>query len=103
MRGEVVRAFPSGHIGSTPQPASALAASRVAGMMHDFAEHLEPNPRVDAYLGLPNVQQAAEPGYYREQSQVAHIDEATDQAIEFAPNYPAPKQFGGPNLFGDTP
>jgi hypothetical protein len=100
---DVARAFPAGHIGLTPQPASALASSRVLGMETDFVEHLEPPNvwRVDAYLGLPNVAQAAPPGYLREQSTVAHIDEAIAFESAHPPKTPAPKVFGGPNLFGD--
>ena len=100
---DVARAYPSGHIGNTPQPTDALARSRVGGMLQDFVEHLEPPNtwRVDAYLGFPNVAQAAAGGYLRDQSTVAHIDEAVDQEIAHGPKTPAPKNFGGPNLFGD--
>lgn len=97
---DVARAYAPGHIGSTPQNTELIALSRITGMLHDFSEHIPPKNRVDAYLPLPPVAQAAQPGYFRDQSTVAHIDESV-WLSELAPNNVTAKNIGGPNLFGD--
>lgn len=58
-----------GHIGFTPQPLYDMQpSSRIAGMLEDFGEHLEPKPRVDDYLPLPPVEQVAPGGYFRNET-----------------------------------
>lgn len=99
---EVARDHPFGHIGSTPQGVDGIVAGgRVAGMLADFDEHLEPKTRVDAYLPLPPPAQDAGPGYFREENLPIQVDDAVARADLGKQQVPTAKTLGGYD-FGDS-
>lgn len=95
----IARDHRPGHIGTTPQDTDAiLAGSRVVGMIADATSRLPfwPHRFVNALLGRPDVAQAADPGYFRDDTQALQIAGAVRRAqADMAPRWPDAKHLGG--------
>lgn len=93
----IARSHRPGHIGTTPQNTDELlAASRVAGMLHDFVEHPQGRQvaRIDADMHRPAV--AAAPGYFRDDWTAAQITGSAAMAqLNGHRQFQEPKTLGG--------
>ena len=90
---DVARDHRPGHTGNTPQDASGIIAQgRIAGMLADFTQHLEPDPVVAGYMGYPNI--IAEPGYFRDDTVAIQLMDASNGLDQHKPT-PTGKTVGG--------
>lgn len=96
----IIRDTPFGHVGYSPQNQAATLDARVDGIEQQFADTLEPNPRIDAYMPLPPPGLAAIPGAFRDSTTQEHIDDAIQQANTW-PTRPDTKQATLEDVFGD--